>query len=233
MYGEHVFRDDPGFSREFNHKFWRTFRKRVKEANPEAIIIAEHYGDANEWLNGDEWDTVMNYDGFMEPVSWFFTGMEKHSDRYNREKFRNGMEFEFLMCVNSIKMGSHALAISMNQLSNHDHSRFLTRTNHMEGRLATMGSSAANEGINIGIMKEAVAFQFIWPGLPTLYYGDEAGATGWTDPDNRRTYPWGRENKQLIEFHKEVIKLSSPSAKPFKMFSFVYMRVFFLNAAQV
>ena len=64
------------------------FRKVVKEANPDAIILAEHYGDAGSWLHGDEWDTVMNYDAFMEPLTWFFTGMEKHSDDYQRADAR-------------------------------------------------------------------------------------------------------------------------------------------------
>ena len=198
---------DLGFSTDYNHKFWKEFRKRVKKANPEAIIIAEHYGDAFDWLEGDEWDTVMNYDAFMEPVSWFFTGMEKHSDGFDGGKFRNGKEFEYSMNANTIRLGTHALLIGMNELSNHDHSRFLTRTNMKVGRLSALGGEAAGEGVNIGIMKEAVAFQFIWPGLPTLYYGDEAGLAGWTDPDNRRTFPWGNENLELLNFHKEVIKI--------------------------
>lgn len=58
---------DLGYSNEFNHEFWKKFRTAVKEANPEALILAEHYGDPREWLQGDEWDTVMNYDAFMEP----------------------------------------------------------------------------------------------------------------------------------------------------------------------
>jgi alpha-glucosidase len=63
---------DLGHSSEFNHKFWRDFRKAVKTANPEALILAEHYGDPKDWLEkGDQWDTVMNYDAFMEPLSWF------------------------------------------------------------------------------------------------------------------------------------------------------------------
>ena len=49
----------------------------MKEANPEAVILAENYGDSYDWLQGDEWDTIMNYDAFMEPVTWFLTGMEK------------------------------------------------------------------------------------------------------------------------------------------------------------
>ena len=88
---------DLGFSNEYNHKFWKEFRKNVKEANPDAIILAEHYGEARSWLQGDEWDTVMNYDAFMEPLTWFLTGMEKHSDEFrgnllgNHESFMGAM----------------------------------------------------------------------------------------------------------------------------------------------
>ena len=49
--------------------------------------------------------------------------------------------------------------------------------------------------------------QMTWVGAPTIYYGDEAGVCGFTDPDNRRTYPWGKENKELLEFHKEMIRI--------------------------
>ena len=100
-------------------------------------------------------------------------------------------------------MGTHALLVGMNELSNHDHSRFLTRTNGRVGRLASAGSEAAGEGVNKAVMMSSVAFQFIWPGMATLYYGDEAGLAGWTDPDNRRTYPWGREDEELLAFHKK------------------------------
>ena len=46
-----------------------------------------------------------------------------------------------------------------------------------------------------------------WTGAPTIYYGDEAGLCGFTDPDNRRTYPWGEEDKEMIRFHKEMIRI--------------------------
>ncbi len=46
-----------------------------------------------------------------------------------------------------------------------------------------------------------------WPGAPTIYYGDEAGVCGFTDPDNRRTYPWGHEDQELIAFHREIIRI--------------------------
>ncbi len=198
---------DLGCSKEFNHKFWRDFRKAVKKANPNAVIYAEHYGDPSEWLWGDQWDSVMNYDAFMEPITWFLTGMEKHSEKYDEGLYCNAENFEAAMRYHMSRFSNQSLSISMNELSNHDHSRFLTRTNHKAGRLHTHGYEEADKDINKGIMKEAVIFQMTWPGAPTVYYGDEAGVTGWTDPDNRRTYPWGREDKELLDFHKAAIKL--------------------------
>ena len=56
-------------------------------------------------------------------------------------------------------------------------------------------------------MREAVVVQMTWPGAPTVYYGDEAGVCGFTDPDNRRTYPWGHEDHQMIDFHREMIRI--------------------------
>ncbi len=198
---------DLGHTSEYNHKFWRDFRKAVKEANPDAVILAEHYGDPSSWLHGDQWDTVMNYDAFMEPVTWFLTGMEKHSDEYNENMYGNGDAFFHSMFYHMSRMQTQSVQISMNELSNHDHSRFLTRTNRTMGRIGSAGSEAAEQGINKGIFREAVVIQMTWPGAPTVYYGDEAGVCGWTDPDNRRTYPWGREDLELIEFHKYMIFL--------------------------
>ena len=198
---------DLGHSNEYNHKFWRDFRKNVKEANPNAIILAEHYGDAKSWLEGDQWDTVMNYDAFMEPVTWFLTGMEKHSDEYNEGMYGNSDCFIGAMKYHMASFYAPSLMVAMNELSNHDHSRFLTRTNHKVGRVANLGSHAASEDINKAVLREAVVMQMTWPGAPTVYYGDEAGVCGFTDPDNRRTYPWGNEDKELIEFHKEMIAI--------------------------
>lgn len=198
---------DLGYSDEYNHKFWKAFRESVKSANPDAVILAEHYGSAREWLKGDEWDTVMNYDAFMEPVSWFFTGMEKHSDEYREDLIGNADAFYNAMRYNMLNMTTPSLYSAMNELSNHDHSRFLTRTNHIVGRTETVGAHMAEAGISPAIMRAAVIVQMTWPGAPTVYYGDEAGVCGFTDPDNRRTYPWGREDKELILFHKEAIRI--------------------------
>ena len=198
---------DLGHSPEFNHRFWKEFRKSVKLANPNAIIIAEHYGYSRDWLMGDEWDTVMNYDAFMEPVTWFLTGMQKHSDDYREDLLGNAESFWGAMTHHGTNFTNSSLQVSMNELSNHDHSRFLTRTNRKVGRLHTLGPHAAEEGVNKAVFREAVVMQMTWPGAPTIYYGDEAGVCGFTDPDNRRTYPWGHEDKELIEFHKQMIRV--------------------------
>jgi alpha-glucosidase len=198
---------DLGHSEDYNHQFWREFRNAVKEANPEAIILAEHYGNAKAWLGGDQWDTVMNYDAFMEPVTWFFTGMEKHSDDYRGERHGNGLDFRNAMTYHMMAFNTPSLQVAMNELSNHDHSRFLTRTNGKVGRLATLGSHAAEEGVRKSVLREAVVVQMTWPGAPTIYYGDEAGVCGFTDPDSRRTYPWGHEDQELIAFHKDIIRV--------------------------
>ena len=198
---------DLGHSPEYNHNFWKKFRRAVKECNPDAVIIAEHYGSPAEWLKGDEWDSVMNYDAFMEPVTWFLTGMQKHSDDYRGDMEGNADSFWGAMRYHSGAFSAPSLTMAMNELSNHDHSRFLTRTNHKVGRMNTLGCEAANDGVNKAVMREAVVMQMTWVGAPTIYYGDEAGVCGFTDPDNRRTYPWGREDHDLIRFHKEMIRI--------------------------
>lgn len=196
---------DLGFSEEYNHKFWKRFREEVKDANPDAIILAENYEASWKWLQGGEWDTIMNYEAFMEPVTWFLTGLEKHSDHYRADLLNNHEAFFGAMLYHMSRMNTQSLQVAMNELSNHDHSRFLTRTNGRCGRLASAGSAAASEGIKPAVMREAVLIQMTWPGAPTIYYGDEAGLAGWTDPDSRRTYPWGHEDRELLRFHKELI----------------------------
>ena len=179
------------------------------------MILAEHYGEPQDWLQGDEWDSVMNYDAFMEPLTWFLTGMEKHSDEYRPDLCGNADNFVGAMRHFMASMLTPSLQVAMNELSNHDHSRFLTRTNHKAGRVAQLGTEAAEKDVNKAILREAVIMQMTWIGAPTIYYGDEAGLCGFTDPDNRRTFPWGNEDKELQAFHKEVIRIHKEE-KPLK-----------------
>ena len=198
---------DLGYSPEYNHEFWKKFRKSVKDANPQAVILAEHYGDSYDWLSGGEWDTVMNYDAFMEPVTWFLTGVSKHSTEKREDMYNNADVFWGTMSYQMGKLPSQAISVAMNQLSNHDHSRFLTRTNRQIGRVETEGSAAADANVEKAVLREAVLLQMTWNGAPTVYYGDEAGVTGWTDPDNRRTYPWGREDPELLAHFRRLGQL--------------------------
>ena len=105
---------DLGQSQEYNHYFWREFRRNVKEANPEAIVLAEHYGDPTDWLRGDQWDTVMNYDAFMEPITWFLTGVEKHSDEYREDLLGNADAFFGSMRNYMTRFNTQSLQVAMN-----------------------------------------------------------------------------------------------------------------------
>ncbi len=198
---------DLGHSEEFNHSFWKRFRNEVKSVNPDALILAEHYGDASAWLKGDEWDSIMNYDGFMEPVSAFLTGMEKHSDALDEDAMGDGERFKRTIERVEAALPRCSVLSAMNELDNHDHSRFLTRTNHVAGRLASLGSEAATEGTNICFLRQAQVLQFTLSGAPTIYYGDEAGVTGFTDPDSRRDYPWGKEDQECLEFCRGIAQI--------------------------
>jgi alpha-glucosidase len=119
----------------------------------------------------------------------------------------NLRNFENAMNYFMTRFMTPSLYCAMNELSNHDHSRFLTRTNHKVGRAAQLGCEAASQDVDKAVMKEAVVFQMTWPGAPTVYYGDEVGVCGFTDPDNRRTYPWGGGDTELFRFHKEMIRI--------------------------
>ncbi len=198
---------DLGKTEAFNHQFWAEFRDAIKGVSADKLILAEHYGDASGWLQGDEWDSIMNYDAFMEPITWFLTGVSKHSTEEREDMYNDADIFWRTMIYQMGKLPIQALMVSMNELSNHDHSRFLTRTNRRVGRLQTDGTEAASRGTDKAVLREAVLLQMTWLGAPTVYYGDEAGLAGWTDPDNRRTYPWGKEDHRLIAFHKEAIHL--------------------------
>ena len=149
----------------------------------------------------------MNYDAFMEPLTYFLTGLEKHSNHRWEDLYQNGEAFFASMEKSMARFSWPSLACAMNELSNHDHSRFLTRTNGRPGHLHDAGWHAAGEFVDKRVFREGVVVQMTWPGAPTIYYGDEAGQVGWTDPDCRRTYPWGSEDWGLIELHRVLAGL--------------------------
>ena len=114
--------------------------------------------------------------------------MEKHSDEYNGGLYGNSDAFKNAMTYHLSRMTEPTLEVAMNELSNHDHSRFLTRTNKKWEELHSWAPGSRG-GVSKAVFREAIVMQMTWPGAPTIYYGDEVGLCGFTDPDNRRTYP--------------------------------------------
>ena len=94
--------------------------------------------------------------------------LEKHSDEFNQGLLGNSESFIGAMTYHMPAFYAPSLYTAMNELDNHDHSRFLTRTNHRVGRVANVGPYAAAENTNKAVLREAVVIQMTWPGAPTL-----------------------------------------------------------------
>ncbi len=175
--------------------FWREFRRQVKDANPEAYLVGEIWGDASRWLQGDQFDATMNY-LFTKACLGFFI---HDPDR----TLLSGVSYspvpaltvtEFADSIDKIlalydREVTHA---QLNSLDSHDTARFLTiaRGDESAFRLATL-------------------FQMTYPGAPCVYYGDEIGLHGRKDPDCRRAFPWdpSRWNAELRDFVKRCSAL--------------------------
>jgi alpha-glucosidase len=150
---------------------------------------------------------MMNFNAFMDPLTYFLTGLEKHSEDYRADLFQDGEAFFTSILDASCDYPWASLLAAMNELSNHDHARFLTRTKRTVGRLHTMGAEAASSGVDKAVLREAVAAQMTWVGAPTIYYGDEAGLAGWTDPDCRRCFPWDAMDDELVGYHRALAEV--------------------------
>ncbi|SEN06222.1 alpha-glycosidase [Lihuaxuella thermophila] len=165
---------------EVDHQFWRDFRKVVKEINPEALIVGEIWHDASAWLEGDQFDSVMNY-LFRESVLRFFATGEIDASRFDAELTRARMIYK-----------EQAVQVMWNLLDSHDTERFLTSCDE-----------------SLEKFRLAVLFQLTYVGTPLIYYGDEVGMTGKTDPDCRRPMIWDEklQNKQLLAYYRRLISI--------------------------
>lgn len=173
-----------------NHEIWADFRRSVKAASPDALVLGEYWGVAEPWLRGDQWDSAMNYNGFTTPLSlWLLK-----SDLSGNQSSIDTAGFHAWMQGTLADNATQVRLALMNSLSTHD----ITRVRRRAG-----GSSA--------LVKTAVAFQFTYPGAPCVYYGDEAFVDGGADPDNRRTFPWGEldlaERADMLSFHRAMAGL--------------------------
>ena len=170
---------------ELPNKFLDELRKETLKANNESILIGEVWEDASnkisynerrKYLLGNQLNGVTGY-VFKNIILDFLTYKINSSDVYN--KFMTIKE----------NYPKYSFKSNLNLLGTHDTPRILTELNEDK------------ELLNL-----AVAIQMTFEGVPYVYYGDEAGMTGGKDPDNRKTYPWKNEDKELIAFYKKMIK---------------------------
>ncbi len=165
---------------EVDHSFWRDFRKAVKSIKPEVYILGEIWHDSMPWLEGDQFDAVMNYP-FTNAVLDYFA-----NDRIS------GNEFVEQITKWSVAYPKNVNDVAFNLLGSHDTPRILTIS-----------------GDEIERVKLMFLFQLTFSGTPCIYYGDEIGMNGAGDPDCRKCMEWESEqqDRELFEFVSRLIRL--------------------------
>ena len=163
---------------EVDNRFWRAFRDTVKASKPEALLIGEVWESANYWLQGDMFDSAMNYD-FRKHCGLFFAG--EHIDAATFA----GRVTDMIM-----RYRVQTVPAQLNLLDSHDVSRFLSLCDGNTDRY-----------------RLAVLFVMTFIGMPTVFYGDEQGAQGVTEEEYRRPMPWKEGSRQLYAFFKDAIAM--------------------------
>lgn len=176
--------------------FWQQFRSEVKDVNPDAYIVGEIASDATRWLQGDQFDGVMNY-LFTRACLGFFGGAAVDSELLppplrpldtplGAASFARRIEHLLEMYP------PEATLAQLNLLGSHDTPRFLTLVQERKA-----------------VLRLAVVFQMTYPGAPSIYYGDEIGMLGGPDPDCRRAFPWDEScwDHELRGFFQRCIAL--------------------------
>lgn len=185
--------------------FLDEFRKAVKEENKDALVLGEvwedasnkfAYGQRRHYFRGDELDSVMNYPFAEAIISYVRSGKVEGFT----SKIMNILE-NYPKCV---------VDVLMNHIGTHDTMRAITALagescdyrDRQWQSTHELSESQYQKGVKL--LKIAAAIQYMLPGVPSLYYGDEAGMQGYKDPFNRRYYPWGKENMELLEFYRHL-----------------------------
>ncbi|MBF2078400.1 MAG: glycoside hydrolase family 13 protein [Synechococcales cyanobacterium T60_A2020_003] len=175
--------------------FWQEFRDRTKAVNPDAYIVGEVWTDSRQWLDGTQFDGVMNY-LFTAPTIAFTAG-----DRVQIEYVEN-MSYEPYPALNAEGYAHKIQALlqlypweiqltQLNLLDSHDTARLITIANQDRDSV-----------------KLATLLLMTFPGAPSIYYGDEVGLVGGRDPDCRRSFPPESEwNLDVLAYHGELIAL--------------------------
>lgn len=165
---------------EVDHQFWREFRQTVKASNPEAYILGEMFHEGMMWLQGDQFDAVMNYP-FTYAMHDFFA-----------ERTVDGAQFAQAIEHQLASYPQQANEVMFNLLDSHDTARLLTLCGNDKRR-----------------MKLAALFQLTFLGTPCIYYGDEIGLDGENDPGCRKCMEWDKEKQdsELLAYYQSLIAL--------------------------
>ncbi len=175
--------------------FWQEFRDRVKAINPEAYIVGEVWSDCVQWLDGTQFDGVMNY-LFTGPTIAFTAG-----DRVDIDQVK-GRDYSTYPALSAVEYGQKMQELlqlypweiqltQLNLLDSHDTARVL--------------SIAKEDKVSVEL---ATLLLMTFPGAPSIYYGDEVGLPGKLDPDSRRGFPATEEwDHQVLEYHKKLIAI--------------------------
>ena len=197
---------------ELPDEFIDNLHKAVKAKGKDKVIYGEvwedattkeSYGIRRRYLIGGQLDSVMNYP-FKEAILNYI----KYHDAEGA-----GAQFQDSVMTILEHYPKPSVDILMNFISTHDIERAITRlagrdvNGHDRRWQAENGLNEPEYVYGIALLKCAMVLQFFLPGIPCVYYGDEAGQEGYRDPFNRRTYPWGMENMALVEFVSELSKI--------------------------
>ena len=163
---------------EINDGFWRAFRQAVKEEKPECILIGEVWETAQHWLNGDIFDSTMNYD------------FRKHCRRFFAEQSIDAAEFDARVTNMRMRYKLPVLYAQLNLLDSHDVSRFYSLCEK-----------------DLARMQLAVLFQMTFTGIPSVFYGDERGIYGLQEAEYRHEMTWSQEPPALADFYKKAMHL--------------------------
>ncbi len=190
---------------ELPDEFLDKIRLAVKAEGEDNFILGEvwedatnktSYGSRRRFLRGRQLDSVMNYP-FANAIVDFLKGGDA----------KNLMNTVLDIIEN---YPPQAVKLLMNHIGTHDTARILTRLGSDKDfggnrELQSKATLSFDEyALGIKRLKLAAVLQFTLPGVPSVYYGDEAGMTGYGDPFCRAGYPWGRENKDLLEFYQNL-----------------------------
>ena len=190
--------------------FLDKLRSAVKAEKSDAVIIGEvwedasnkeSYGKRRKYLLGSQLDSVMNYPFKGAVLDFVKGGIAENFEKQIMTILQNYPEPSIRSLMNII--GTHDTTRCLTELSSVD-GHILTTKEKSDYKMGEKEYSAAKKSLIL-----ATAIQFTLPGVPCIYYGDEAGMQGYEDPFNRYCYPWGHEDFELLNWYKLLGKMRS------------------------